>query len=290
MSDEISSNSRLKYLRDQAEAAARQHGQDEHAPVQHGPDESGPDESDQDECARERRGPDPGGRNGSMSGALARFAGRWLPESVLQSGTPSRRRLTAFAALLGVVGAVVFAVVLIRGGPVAESPPPLPLARERARTPAETESSAPSKEDEPVVVSVVGKVREPGLVTVPAGSRVAVALDAAGGAHDGVDLTTVNLARKLADGEQIYVGVPVPAVGAAVAGPAGAAGVAAKVNLNTATAEQLDELPGIGEVTAARILDWRSEHGTFTAVEQLREVAGIGDTRLSRLRDHVSVE
>jgi competence protein ComEA len=273
VSDEISSNSRLTYLRDQAEAAARQHD---------------PDEFGQDQSGRGRRDPDRGGRDGPLSRALARFAARWLPESVLQSGSRSRR-LAALAALLGVVGAVVFAVVLIRGGPVAESPPPLPLATERARTtPTDADPSARGKEDEPVVVSVVGKVREPGLVTVPAGSRVAVALDAAGGAHDGVDLTTVNLARKLTDGEQIYVGVPVPAAGAA-AGPAGAAGVPAKVNLNTATAEQLDELPGVGEVTAARILDWRSEHGAFTAVEQLREVSGIGDTRLSRLRDHVSV-
>jgi competence protein ComEA len=198
-----------------------------------------------------------------------------------------RRSGATVAALLGVLGAVVLAVVLIRGGPVAEAPPPLPLAGERAVTQPAAATSAKPDAAEPVVVSVVGKVREPGLVTVPAGSRVAVAVEAAGGAPDGVDLASVNLARKLTDGEQIHVGLPVPAAAEAV-GP-GPAGVQAKVDLNTATAKQLDDLPGIGEVTAARILDWRTEHGAFTSVEQLREVEGIGDTRLSRLRDQVSV-
>ncbi|WP_245975748.1 ComEA family DNA-binding protein [Amycolatopsis palatopharyngis] len=266
MSDESSSNSRLLYLKNQAEA------------VEHSTD---PD--------RDERGA-PGGhreRDGPESGATGDLLGRWLPGFVVRLGGGGRRRGATVAALLGVLGAVVFAVVLIRGDPVTESPPPLPLAGERTSTQPAAAPSARQGTDEPVVVSVVGKVREPGLVTVPAGSRVAVAVEAAGGAQDGVDLASVNLARKLTDGEQIHVGLPVPVAAAAVA--AGPGGVRVKVDLNTATAEQLEELPGVGEVTAARILDWRTERGAFTSVEQLREVEGIGDTRLSRLRDHVSV-
>ena len=143
-----------------------------------------------------------------------------------------------------------------------------------------------------LVISVVGKVRSPGLVTVPSGARVADALRAAGGALDGVDVSALNLARKLTDGEQIYVGVPVPAgVQAGAAAPDQASGgePGGKVNLNTATQDQLDTLPGVGEVTAKRIVDWRTQHGAFSSVEQLQEVDGIGATRFSRLRDQVTV-
>ncbi|WP_245788349.1 ComEA family DNA-binding protein [Amycolatopsis marina] len=263
MSNESSSNSRLLHLKNQAEAAERGQGREHGEHGEH----------------RERDGP--------VSGALGRMVDRWLPGSMASTRGPGRRRGVTIAALLGVLSAVVLAVVLIRGGPGAEAPPPLPLAGERATVPAESGAPVKPEADEPVVVSVVGKVREPGLVTVPAGSRVAVAVEAAGGAQDGVDLASVNLARKLTDGEQIHVGLPVsPPMEAVGGGPPGAQ---AKIDLNTATAKQLDDLPGIGEVTAGRILDWRTEHGAFTSVEQLREVEGIGDTRLSRLRDQVSV-
>ena len=125
-------------------------------------------------------------------------------------------------------------------------------------------------------------------VTVPSGARVADALRAAGGTLPGTDFSALNLARKLSDGEQIYVGVPVPP--AAVAAPGGGAGAAPrKVDLNTATPDQLDELPGVGEVTAKRIVDWRTEHGSFSSVDQLREVDGIGAAKLARLRDQVVV-
>lgn len=141
------------------------------------------------------------------------------------------------------------------------------------------------------MVSVVGKVRKPGLVEVQAGARVADALKAAGGPRRGVDLTTLNLARKVVDGEQINVGAPAAPVGGAggTGVPGGSGAPPGKISLNTATAQQLEELPGVGEVTAQSILDWRSRHGGFTAVEQLREVDGIGERRLAALRDLVTI-
>jgi competence protein ComEA len=138
---------------------------------------------------------------------------------------------------------------------------------------------------------VVGKVRKPGIVTVPKGSRVFEAIAAAGGLKGNVDTTAVNMARLLTDGEQILIGtapatVPGAAAGAAAAGSGAAP---AKINLNTATAEQLDTLPGVGPVTAQSILSWRTENGRFTSVEDLLDVKGIGDATLAELRDHVTV-
>jgi competence protein ComEA len=145
-----------------------------------------------------------------------------------------------------------------------------------------------------VVVDVTGKVRTPGLVTLPAGSRVADALDAAGGLRPGTRSRGLNLARPLVDGEQILVGVrpapwpqqPAPTGGSAVPG---APVPPAPVDLNTATLEQLDVLPGIGPVTAQAILDWRAAHGAFTSVDELLEVDGIGDVTLADIRDLVTV-
>ncbi|MFE0133708.1 helix-hairpin-helix domain-containing protein [Streptomyces sp. NPDC059037] len=141
-----------------------------------------------------------------------------------------------------------------------------------------------------VVVDVSGKVRSPGILRLPAGSRVADALKAAGGVRPGADLDGLNRARLLIDGEQVVVGAPatapaVPGAGAA-AGPTGAS-PAAPVGLNTATAEQLDGLPGVGPVLAQHIIDYRTEHGGFRSVDELREVNGIGDRRFADLRNLV---
>ncbi|WP_337059466.1 ComEA family DNA-binding protein [Kineococcus sp. G2] len=145
-----------------------------------------------------------------------------------------------------------------------------------------------------VVVHVAGRVLRPGLVTLPAGSRVAAALDAAGGATGEADLAALNLARPLTDGEQVLVPAPgeaaAPAPAAALPpaqGAAAGAGTAAPVDLDTATAEQLDALPGIGEVLAGRIVAWRQDNGGFTSVEELGEVPGIGPKLLDGLRDLV---
>ncbi|MBI4941203.1 MAG: helix-hairpin-helix domain-containing protein [Actinobacteria bacterium] len=147
----------------------------------------------------------------------------------------------------------------------------------------------------PVVVDVVGKVRRPGLVRLPAGSRVADAGAAAGGATDAAALPRINLARVLSDGEQVVVPdaddpLPAPpAAPAATSGPGGAARPSGPLDLNTATAADLDELPGVGPVLAGRIVEWRSQHQRFTRVDELAEVAGIGDKVLERLRPLVVV-
>lgn len=146
-------------------------------------------------------------------------------------------------------------------------------------------SSPPAQDD--IVVSVIGLVRQPGLVTLVEGARVADAIAAAGGALPEADLSTVNLARLLVDGEQIAVGVPGSSLPGGGADPTDPAGVL--IDLNTATAASLEELPGIGPVLAERILDFREEHGGFTAVEQLREVSGIGPTVYEGLVDLVTV-
>ncbi|MFF7376106.1 helix-hairpin-helix domain-containing protein [Streptomyces massasporeus] len=145
-----------------------------------------------------------------------------------------------------------------------------------------------------IVVDVGGKVREPGIHRLPAGSRVADALHAAGGVKPGTDTDGLNRARFLVDGEQVIVGGPAPAPapgaggGAAPGGPAGgAAAPAAPVSLNTATADQLDTLPGVGPVLAQHIIDYRTQHGGFRSVDELREVNGIGDRRFADLRDLV---
>ncbi|MFC4001422.1 helix-hairpin-helix domain-containing protein [Prauserella oleivorans] len=229
----------------------------------------------------------PTGSDSGPGGPTQRLVERWLPPG-MAAAPPHRRRLAVLAAVVGIAVAGVLTAFVLGSRPEPEPPPPLPIAH--AKPAVATTSKAPP---EPLVVSVVGKVARPGLVTVPAGSRVADAIDAAGGTTRGADLLTVNLARKLADGEQLYVGVPVPPgmqpVAGAAPGPGAAPVPGGKVALNSADQQQLEGLPGIGEVTAQRILEWRAENGGFTAVEQLREVDGIGDKRFEQLRDQVSV-
>ncbi|KIE25211.1 DNA-binding protein [Streptomyces sp. MUSC 125] len=143
-----------------------------------------------------------------------------------------------------------------------------------------------------IVVDVSGKVRKPGVRRLPAGSRVADALRAAGGVRPGTSTEGLNRARFLVDGEQVVVGAPV----AAVALPAPVGGVApgttgagpwSPVSLNTATVDQLDALPGVGPVLARHIIDYRTRHGGFRSVDDLRHVSGIGDRRFTDLRNLV---
>ncbi|WP_346283496.1 ComEA family DNA-binding protein [Streptomyces sp. T21Q-yed] len=143
-----------------------------------------------------------------------------------------------------------------------------------------------------IVVDVSGKVREPGIHRLPAGSRVADALRVAGGVRPGTNTDGLNRARFLVDGEQVLVGGTAAAPGAAAGtGSAGAAvagaAPAGPVSLNTATVDQLDTLPGVGPVLAQHIIDYRTQHGGFRSVDELREVNGIGDRRFADLRNLV---
>ena len=169
---------------------------------------------------------------------------------------------------------------------VAASGTSPPTAAGTAPTPSSVASPASSAAA--LVVHVVGQVNRPGLVRLTAGSRVADAIEAAGGARRGADLSALNLARLVVDGEQVHV----PKPGEAVASPGAGAGdgaAGALVSLNTADVAGLDTLPGVGPVLAQRILDWRTEHGRFTSVDELGEVSGIGDKLMSQLRPRVTL-
>jgi competence protein ComEA len=183
---------------------------------------------------------------------------------IWELGTPAVRALAVFALAV----AVVAGVLAWRARPQMEPvEPPSTISA----------SSTPSSGY--VVVAVTGKVRQPGLVRLPAGSRVADAIDAAGGVLPGTDTSQINLAKKVSDGELIAIGVP-NASGPSAGGP---------VNLNTATLEQLQTLPGVGPVLAQRIIDYREQHGGFATVADLQKVTGVGDARYNDLKNRVTV-
>jgi len=191
----------------------------------------------------------------------------------MHSLSPARRRLAA--------GALLLALVLLLGG----------RHLMRAGTPTQTQSLAEASpiraEAGPaLVVHVVGAVRRPGLYRLPQRSRVADAVARAGGSTRKADLSLVNLAAPLADGIQVVVPVRVSATGPA-GGQTGAGGSApaGPVHLNSATLEQLDSLPGVGPVTAQKILDYRQQHGAFSSIDDLDAIPGIGPARLEQLRD-----
>ena len=146
-----------------------------------------------------------------------------------------------------------------------------------------------------LVVHVAGAVHTPGVYTLPGGARVIDGLRAAGGAAPGADLSSINLARALTDGERVYIPrrgetPPPEAAGGATAQSGGGAGTSGgKVNLNSATAAELEALPGIGQVLAQRIVDYRTQHGPFRSVRDLLKVEGIGEKKFDSIKDHVTV-
>ena len=185
----------------------------------------------------------------------------------------SRGRVVALVALALVL--LYAGGKLLSGGPSAD---PVPLAPVRASAPVG------------VVVHVVGAVRRPGLYSLKHGTRIADALARAGGATPKADLSLVNLASPLADGQQIVVPARAPPVQAAgsSSGVGGTAAPSGPVHLNTATIDELDALPGVGPVTAQKILDYREKHGAFSSVDDLDAIPGIGPARLEQLRDLVA--
>jgi len=166
-------------------------------------------------------------------------------------------------------------------GSTAVAPSP-PAPRTLVATALPTGPTDPAAE---VVVHVAGLVARPGLVRLPAGSRVADAIAEAGGVTQRHAADSVNLARVLADGEQVVVSLTPAAAAPASAGQA----AAAAIDLNVATVESLDGLPGVGPVIAARIVAWRAANGPFRTIEELGEVSGIGDAILAQLRPLVRV-
>lgn len=171
---------------------------------------------------------------------------------------------------------------------------------------ADDVDSADSGAAGPVTVHVSGAVTEPGVIELPAGSRVDDAVEAAGGLTQEADLAAVNLARLLVDGEQIHIPEPgetppVPAPGpgggedsggagaSSDGSPAGAGQGDAPIDINTATAAQLEELPGVGPAIAERIIEHRELNGPFASVDDLQEVSGIGPATLEKMRDRATV-
>jgi competence protein ComEA len=197
-----------------------------------------------------------------------------MPEFLLQ-----RRRLLLAAA--GSLALILLAGRFVLGaGTTTVAPLPSP--------PVET-AGVTGLEAARVVVDVVGAVRRPGLYRLEQGSRIADAVARAGGATGKADLAQVNLAAPLADGEQVVV----PKRGAAgtagaEVGPGGTGTATGPVHLSTATLDQLDSLPGVGPVTAQKILDYRAKHGAFSSVDELDAVPGIGPSRMDQLRDLVA--
>jgi competence protein ComEA len=184
------------------------------------------------------------------------------------------RRVLAAAIL-----ALVLVVVAWRHA-AAGAPAPLRVAPVTPVTPAPASPAAAAAR--PLVVDVVGAVRRPGLVRLPEGSRVADAIANAGGLRRGAERAGVNFAAPVSDGQQVVV----PQRGAAVAAGVGGAAPASTgpVSLSSATAEQLDALPGVGPVTAEKIVAYRQLHGAFRSVDELDAISGIGPARIADLR------
>jgi competence protein ComEA len=190
-------------------------------------------------------------------------------------------------ALLAVVALVVVVLGVRQMGKGSPAPAaagkPLPVA------PAGGGGSAVSAGDGELTVHVAGAVHRPGVYRLAQGSRVDDAVRRAGGASGRADLSAVNLAAVLEDGRQVLVPLRSREGAPPAAGGGGPGAAPAKVNLNTATAEQLDTLAGVGPATAAKILAHREQHGAFASVEELGDVPGIGAVRLEALRDLVTV-
>jgi competence protein ComEA len=188
---------------------------------------------------------------------------------------PFDRRRVLAVGVLALLVLVVAGKMLLRPAPPAVPPP--------VRVAASSPRSASSAR---LFVNVVGAVRRPGLYRLRDGSRVADAVTRAGGPTPKAQIELVNLAARIADGEQIVV--PRRGLASSSASASGGAMAAGPVHLNSATLEQLDALPGVGPVTAQKILDYRQQHGAFGSVDELDAIAGIGPARLEQLRGLVA--
>lgn len=272
----------------------------------------------------------------TSSGPWGELAEKWVPESLRGARVDPGRRGAVLVSVVAAIAAIVAAVgvwwakpvpiplasssiageasdaglsTLVGTGAAAESSgneiipaDPQTSGAERVEggsghnDPGTTRAAA-TDPGEPILVSVTGKVRNPGVVTVPADARVADAIAAAGGAVDDAQLTGLNLAAHLTDGASVVVGGPgggsvvgeISAVGAERAPNCGVSGAAGLINVNTADSATLQTLAGVGPVTAEAIVTYRTDHGPFTELAQLQEVSGIGPATLARLKPHVTL-
>lgn len=228
----------------------------------------------------------------------------WVPDGQVQRGQAWMSAIRADPGRAGgiaLAAVAVLAVLITVFTLVRSHPAPVVSAKLPPVEPVSSTAASPAKPaDQSVVVSVVGLVHQPGLVTLAPQARIADAVSAAGGLLAGADTLGLNLARHVDDGEQIVVGIAAPAghpaaLGSSAGGkPAAPAGTtpakpSGPVDLNTGTVEQFDALPGVGPVMAAAIVAWRATNGKFTSVDQLAEVDGIGPARLERLRPLVRI-
>ena len=195
----------------------------------------------------------------------------------------TRAQALALAGVALVVALLVGRVLLPAGGAAGGEPAELRVSSAPRTPPAEAGPASGGG----VVVHVVGAVRRPGLYQLPAGSRVADALEQAGGAAPAADVALVNLAAPLVDGQQVVVPSRA-AAGNGSSGAAGESGGGGPVHLNTASVAELDELPGIGPITAQKIVDHREKHGAFSSVEDLDAIPGVGAAKIEQLRDLVA--
>ena len=236
----------------------------------------------------------------------------WVDRLALVRATVTPGRVVV--AVAGAVAAVVLGLVFLRAPshppelvlPKAGDPPPATAASGPATagpTTGPVPSTSPAGGVGVVTVHAAGQVAAPGVYSVPAGARVADLVVAAGGLLPEADVDRLNLAARLVDGTRVYIprkgespppeaAVGDPGAGAGgtgAAGGAGPGGATGPVDLNTATAAQLDTLPGVGPATAAAILTYRSRHGRFKSVTELLEVPGIGPAKLEAIRPLVTV-
>jgi competence protein ComEA len=220
----------------------------------------------------------------------ARLAAETLSE--LPQQRFSRMHVGVIGALL-IFGLITAGWLLLRARPVAVASPGAVVTMSTPAQSAPTASPTTSERATRLVVHVLGAVRHPGLVKLPENSRVQNAIDAAGGLTGRADPGELNLAQPLADGQQVVIGTEGDPTGEVRDGRESGAGsdpsVRATLDLNRANQAQLEQLPGIGPVTAGAILTWRQQHGRFSRVEELQEVDGIGPKTYAQIASHVRV-